>query len=138
MDPLLHDVQRELPFYRACVAFRNAVEVMVIRRRDGLGPHDTVVPDESMFWGLPRASLLRFDRLGDDDGEAGNSSETRSWDDDRGGGMAGSRVPRRPPGDPGVAGAEAVPDDEPSESIHLGGVLTLPGPEPSERPYDGL
>jgi hypothetical protein len=79
-----YDVQRDLPAYRAAVEFRNAVEQMLAR-------HGRLEDPEHVFWGF--------------------APITGHWpgrgpgtDDD---GLAGSRVPRRPPGGFGAEGAEA-------------------------------
>ena len=75
MRRLRYDVQRDMAFYRVVVDFRNAVEQMVVSRG---GPLDV----DNLWWGF---------------GDTG-SQRRRPTDD---GGLAGSRVPRRPPGDEG-------------------------------------
>jgi hypothetical protein len=89
---LLRDVQRDLAFYQTVVTFRNAVERMRVAK-------GSVDPDEVHWWwgfgylGWPHAGL------------GGNDGPEWNPDDD----MAGSRVPRRPYGGAGAAGAE-VPE----------------------------
>jgi hypothetical protein len=97
---ILHDVQRDLPFYRVAVEFRDGVEGMLERRGRLLDP-------DHVFHGFgpyPR-HWPRGRRPDDDRGPA----------DD---GLAGSRVPRRPPGDAGGARVEIEPiieGDQPTE-----------------------
>lgn len=93
--PLRHDGQRELPFYRLVVSFRNAVELMMIKRGR---PLDT----DHLFWGFGGHEQPPRRRPGDDE-----------WTDDDG--LAGSRVPKRPYGGTGAAGVELPPpvEDDP-------------------------
>ena len=78
-----YDVQREMPFYRAVVAFRNAVERMRLDRGNS--------PDsDHLFWGF------------------GGYEGGPSNDDD---GLAGSRRPRRPYGGSGAASVSLDPPE---------------------------
>jgi hypothetical protein len=98
MRRLPHDVQRDLHFFRTAMAFRNAIERMQVAR-------GTVDPDDvSWWWG--------FGYLGRPRSEGGTSGfqepdDVDPWGDDDD--LAGSRVPRRPFGGAGAAGAEAEP-----------------------------
>jgi hypothetical protein len=83
----LYDVQRDMTFYRAVVDFRNAVERMLVSRGRSLDV-------DHVWWGFGYADLHRQPPTGD-------------------GGLAGSRVRRRPPGG---AGGARVQIDEPVES----------------------
>jgi hypothetical protein len=87
MRRLPHDVQRDMTFYRAVVDFRNAVERMMVSRGR---PLDV----DHVWWGFGYTGWQRHRPTGD-------------------GGLAGSRVPRRPHG--GSGGAR-VQIDEPIES----------------------
>jgi hypothetical protein len=82
-----YDVQRGMPFYRAVVDFRNAVERMMVSWGR---PLDV----DHVWWGFRDTGWHRPPPTGD-------------------GGLAGSRVPRRPPGG---AGGARVQIDEPIES----------------------
>jgi hypothetical protein len=78
------DAQRDMPFYRTVVGFRNAVERMRSNRGD--------LPDsDHLFWGFG----------GYGGGPAG--------DDD---GLAGSRIPRRPYGGSGAATIGLEPPEQ--------------------------
>ena len=84
MRKIPFDVQRDMPFYRTVVGFRNAVERMRSNRGD--------VPDsDHLFWGFG----------GYGGGPAG--------DDD---GLAGSRIPRRPYGGSGAATIGLEPPEQ--------------------------
>lgn len=95
--PLRHDGQRELPFYRLVVSFRNAVELMMITRGRPLD-------SDHLFWGFggyrdpPRRK------------RSGGDWPDDQWPDDDG--LAGSRVPKRPYGGTGEAGVELEPPVE--------------------------
>jgi hypothetical protein len=80
---MAYDVQREMAVYLAAVELRNAVEQMLAR-------HGRLDDPEHLFWGFG-PSIGRWPGRG-----------PRADDD----GLAGSRVPRRPPGGSGAAGAE--------------------------------
>jgi hypothetical protein len=85
---LPYDVQRDMSFYRLSVEFRNAIERMMIRQGRTL---DT----DHLWWGF---------------GDTGRRREPPSD-----GGLAGSRVPRRPHGGVGGDGVELeqpIPADE--------------------------
>jgi hypothetical protein len=84
-----HDGQRELPFYRLVVGFRNAVELMLIKRGKAL---DT----DHLFWGFGGYDQPPRRRMDQDE-----------WRDDDG--LAGSRVPKQPYGGAGSAGVELEP-----------------------------
>lgn len=88
---LRHDGERDLPFYRLVVSFRNAVELMMIIRGRPLDP-------DHLFWGFGGYEH-RPRRRRDDDEWAGDE-----WRDDDG--LAGSRVPKRPYGGTGAASVE--------------------------------
>jgi hypothetical protein len=93
---LLFDVQREMPFYRVAVGFRNAVEAMEIRRhRD-----DPDWRPHLVWWGFGRLDRAEDRRRRDDGFDRGDD------------GQAGSREPRRPHGGAGSAGAMAIPIDD--------------------------
>jgi hypothetical protein len=82
--PLLHDVQRDMTFYRLTVEFRNAVEAMQAR-------HGRLDDPDHRFWGLP--------------GGDPPWRPPQSHDDD---GLAPSGVPKRPRD--GAGGAAAAVD----------------------------
>ncbi len=92
---MLHDVQRDLPFYRAAVEFRDSVERMLER-------HGRLSEPDHVFHGFgsdpthwPGRGWFRDDRRrGSDDG------------------LAGSRVPRRPRGGAGGVRIELEPTIE--------------------------
>jgi hypothetical protein len=87
MRRLPRDVQRDMTFYRAVVDFRNAVERMMVSRGR---PLDV----DHVWWGFGYTGWQHPPPVGD-------------------GGLAGARVPRRPPGGAGGAGVEI---DEPIEN----------------------
>jgi len=97
MRRLAHDVQRDLTFYQTVVAFRIAIERMRFEK-------GSVDLDQVHWWwgfgylGSPRAGL------GGDDGPDSDPDD-----------MAGSRVPRRPYGGAGAAGAELVERNQEDE-----------------------
>ena len=84
------DVQRDMSVYRTFVEFRNAVERMMIRR-------GTLIDLDHIWWG--------FGSTHNQPGE--------------GPGLAGSRVPRRPPGGSGWTRVELdEPHVEPNVLTH--------------------
>lgn len=107
-EPLLYDVQRDLPFYRTVVAFRNAIERLQVLR-------GTVVNPDEVHWWWGFGYLGRAGTGGDGPGgqRQWDSGAGGPWDDpnpwDEGDDPADSRVPRRPYGGAGAAGAEAEP-----------------------------
>ena len=86
--PLRHAVERGLGFYQTVVGFRNAVEQMQAR-------HGRLDDPDHRWWGF---GDLRRDRDSDDP-----DRPPRWYGDD---GLAGSRVPKRPPDGSGEASAE--------------------------------
>jgi hypothetical protein len=105
--PLRHNAQRQLMFYRLVVDLRNAIEQMQARHRRLEDP-------EHRWWGF---GDLRPPK-GDD----------RRWPGDDG--LAGSRVPRRPPDG---AGEVRVELDEPSEDVLLRWVRATGGDHPTSH-----
>jgi len=83
------DVQRDLYFYLTIVAFRNAVERMALA-------NGTLLDPDHLFWGFG-ITRSRY-RGGPGPGDSG---------------LAGSRVPRRPPDGSGLADIEL---NEPTSS----------------------
>jgi hypothetical protein len=75
------DVQRDMCFYLTVVAFRNAVERMMLTK-------GALADPVHVFWGFG-STRSRYWGAGPDDS-----------------GLAGSRVPRRPPGGSGAATVE--------------------------------
>jgi hypothetical protein len=96
---LQNDGQRDLPFYRLVVSFRNAVELMMIKRGKPLDP-------DHLFWGFGGYEHRPRPRR-DDDEWPGDE-----WPDDDG--LAGSRVPKLPYGGMGGASVELEPPFEKS------------------------
>lgn len=101
MPRIPYDVQRDLNFYRTVVAFRNAIERWQIVRGTIEDPDQV-----ALWWGFGYVGRRPHE------GGAGGYDRPDDFgprDDDD---LAGSRVPRRPLGGAGAAGAEADVESE--------------------------